>query len=113
MVDTRINERKADEMIKSQETLTFRLLLSNKKMVEHVITPVILPSEIVYRDKKNMYVGKGNKDISIDSKKPDLHLLDSKDEPSHKGKGNTVKNLIIDLLKMNYKVIGGVNDGTI
>lgn len=108
MIDTRINERKADELISSQRQLTFRLLISNKKMVEHIITPVILPNEIIYRDKKNIYLGKVGKDISINSNKNELCLLDSRDEASHKGKGNTIKNLIIELLKMDYQVnIGG------
>lgn len=108
MIDTRINERKADALISSQRQLTFRLLISNKKMVEHIITPVILPNEIIYRDKKNIYLGKGGKDISINSNKNELCLLDSRDEASHKGKGNTIKNLIIELLKMGYQVnIGG------
>ena len=105
MIDTRINERKADELIKTKEKLTFRLILKNKKMVEHIITPVFLPNETVYRDRRNLYIARGKNEISINSKQNELRLLDARDEASHHGKGNSVKNLIIELLKMNYQVI--------
>lgn len=108
MIDTRIIEKKASELVNLNQLLIFRLLLPNGNMIERRITPVIPAgnSHIVYRDHK--YVYKGNKEPITDIHTVDLRTLrkiESIEMPSRSSQNGIIKHTIENLLKMNYEVV--------
>lgn len=109
MKDTRIIEKKAEELVNMNKQLTFRYLLKNGNMVERVIRPIELPnrSKTVYRDIRNFYAPKkGSKIEDIATvKKKSLRKIESVEMPSKSSVGSTVTDLIITLLDMGYVVI--------
>lgn len=107
MIDIREFEHKADLLISTNKPMKFRLLLQNGNMVERVISPVFIGSNIkCYRDQKKVYkstegIIENIQTVPIKS----LRILQSVENNSIKVEGNPVKNVIIELLKMKYEVI--------
>lgn len=110
MKDTRIVEKKADDLIKQNRQLVFRYLLENGTLVERVIKPV-KPNRkdpIIYRDIRKFFKAKNGKisdPATVNTKT--LKKVESVEMPSKSESGNTIKSTIISLLDMGYVEIGG------
>ncbi len=110
MKDTRIIEKKADELINQNRQLVFRYLLANGTLVERIIKPV-KPNRrdpIVYRDIRRFFKPKKGKilDVSTVNTKS-LKKIESVEMPSKSQSGNTIKSTIVSLLETGYVEIGG------
>lgn len=108
--DTRILEKQADEYIKRNDLLIFRLLLQNGNMVERLVKPIKPNRNIppIYRDVRRVYAPKKGeikdiKNVNVRS----LRRLESEEMPSKPGEGNTVKSLIVALLEMGFIEVRG------
>lgn len=110
MKDTRVLEKKADELIKQNRQLVFRYLLTNGTLVERTIRPV-KPNQkdpIIYRDIRKFFKAKKGKitdPVTVNIKS--LKKVEAVEMPSKSESGNTIKSTIISLLDMGYVEIGG------
>lgn len=110
MRDIRIFEKKADELIKENRELRFRLLLANGTLVERIIKPVKPNTKdpIIYRDIRRFFKPKKGKILDAKTvNTSSLRKIESVEMPSRSQVGNTIKGVIVSLLENGYEEIGG------
>lgn len=110
MEDTRILEKLANDLVESGGTLTFRFLMSDNRIIERVLQPVVkskTSEETLYRDIRTVYAPKKGYHFlsleSIDFSK--MIKIGRSDESASTTKNGIIKNRIEYILRSGYQLI--------